>query len=501
MEVKTGTDRQTRKFKETAYYKSEQSDYFLLPFRFHRITDGREILVNEIGDFLVVPEGTASRIIKREVDPEHPEDKSLYEDLISNFFISSTAIPHLIEVISTRYRTKKSFLDFFTSLHIFVISLRCEHTCHYCQVSRVTSDKNKYDMSLLHIDAGIEMMMRSPNPNVTMEFQGGEALLAFENIVYAVERTKVEAQRYQKHVTYVICTNLAPLTNEILQYCKDNNILVSTSLDGPAFIHDKNRHKPTASSYQLAVEGIHRCREVLGEDYISALTTTTKLSLDYPVEIVDEYIRLGFRNIFLRPISPYGFATRSEKKNKYETGKFLEFYKTALSRVIEHNLNGYFIREDYAAIILKKILTPFPVGYVDLQSPAGLISNVIVFNYDGAIYASDESRMLAEMKDFTFRLGTLGETSYNEVFYGEKAQTISDVMTNESLPGCSECAFQSYCGADPVFNHSTQGDMYGYRPTNSFCERNMDIIQHIITLMEDNKQIEKIFRSWITGKS
>ncbi|WPQ63293.1 His-Xaa-Ser system radical SAM maturase HxsB [Chitinophaga sancti] len=494
MDVKVGVDRKTRKFKEREYYRGEDVKYHLLPFRFHRVPDGREIIVNEIGDFLVVPKGTIERIVTRTITPE----EELYEDLVASFFISPEPIPSLLEVISTRYSTKKSFLDAFTSLHIFVISLRCEHTCHYCQVSRVTSDRNKYDMSRFHIDAGIEMMMRSPNPNVTMEFQGGEALLAFENIIYAVEKTKEAALVHNKNVSYVICTNLAPLTDEMLNYCSENSILISTSLDGPAFIHDKNRHKPNASSYELAVNGINRCREMLGYGNVSALTTTTKLSLEHPVEIVDEYVRLGFRNIFLRPISPYGFAVKSEKKNKYETGRFLEYYKTALQRIIDHNLNGYFIREDYTSIILRKLLTPFPVGYVDLQSPSGMINNVIVFNYDGAIYATDEARMLAEMKDYTFRLGTLGETSYNEVFYGEKVQAISEVMTNESLPGCSECVFQTYCGADPVFNHATQGDMVGFRPTNSFCQRNMEIIQHIIMLMEDDKRIEKIFKSWIT---
>ena len=33
------------------------------------------------------------------------------------------------------------------------------------------------------------------------------------------------------------------------------------------------------------------------------------------------------------------------------------------------------------------MLTPFNVGFVDLQSPAGLINGVIVYNYDGTVYA------------------------------------------------------------------------------------------------------------------
>jgi len=207
----------------------------------------------------------------------------------------------------------------------------------------------------------------------------------------------------------------------------------------------------------------------------------------------------GFSSIFLRPISPYGFALKNEKKNRYETEKFLDFYKTGLQYILQLNDQGTFIIEEYASIILRKLLTPFSVGYVDLQSPAGAINSVIVYNYDGYVYASDEARMLAENNDFTFRLGHVASDSYQELFYGEKAKKIAEVWANESLPGCSECGFQSICGADPVHNHATQGDPVGYRPTNSFCKRNMEIIRFLIELL-NNKSLnaEKIFRSWLT---
>jgi len=379
-----------RKFQNIDVYDNQENDnYFLLPFRFHRLNEEKEIIVNEVGDFLVLPLGTVSKIINKELNKNL--DFELFGDLISNLFISETKIPQLIDVYATRYRTKKSFLDDFTTLHIFVVSLRCNHTCHYCQVSRVTQDADKFDMTKSHIDKGIDIMLKSPSPHVTMEFQGGEALLAFENIKYAVEKTKKLALECNKTVTYVICTNLSLITEEHLLYCKENEILISSSLDGPDFIHNMNRKKPGADSYELTIKGLELTRKILGRDRVSTLMTTTNLSLDHPVEIVEEYYKQGFRNIFLRPISPYGFALKNDKKNKYETEKFLNFYKIALDKIIEYNLKGEFFSEDYATIILSKILTPFPVGYVDLNSPTGSITNVIVFNYEGSVYASDES--------------------------------------------------------------------------------------------------------------
>lgn len=486
--------KKTRKFVDYETFNlNDTINYQLMPFKFHRLSNGKELIVNEVGDYLVVEDGTVNKIVKRKINKV--DDLELYADLVSNFFISEEKISPLIDVLATRYRTKKHFLNYFTGLHIFVVSLRCEHTCQYCQVSRVTQDKDKFDMSYEYLDKGIDIMFKSPNPHLTMEFQGGEALLAFDKIQYAVLKAKKIAEEKERELTIVICTNLAIVNDEILMFCKEHNILISTSLDGPKFIHDKNRHKPHASSYDLTIQGINKAREILGEDQVSALMTTTTLSLDYPKEIVDEYINMGFEGIFLRNISPYGFALRS-KTSKYDTEKFLEFYKIALDHILEYNFQGKNFREDLASIFLTKILTPFNVGYVDLQSPAGLITGVIVFNYDGDVFATDESRMLAEQKDYTFKLGTLND-SYEDIFFGEKVEEITEVWANEVLTGCSECALQSYCGADPVHNHATQGNMYGYRPTSDFCKKNMAIITYLIELMESNQEVKKIFESWI----
>ncbi|MDM1530893.1 His-Xaa-Ser system radical SAM maturase HxsB [Myroides odoratimimus] len=480
-----------RKFKGIDIYDNNHNkSYYLLPFKFHRDSYGDEVLVNEVGDYLICENGTVEKIIKRDIKV----GSKLYIDLLSNYFISEELIPPYIDIYATRYRTKKLFLNYFTGLHIFVVSLRCEHTCKYCQVSRVTQNKDAFDISFETLDKGIDLMFRSPNPHLTMEFQGGEALLAFDKIKYGVLKALKLSELVNKKITFVICTNLAIIDDEILEFCKEYNILISTSLDGPKVVHDTNRHKPHASSYDLTIKGIKKSREILGHDNVSALMTTTNHSLKFPIEIIDEYITQGFKGIFLRNISPYGFALKS-KISQYETESFLDFYKIGLKYIIDYNLKGNFFVEDLAKIFLTKMLTPFGVGYVDLQSPAGLVTGVIVYNYNGEIYATDESRMLAEQKDFTFRLGDVNN-SYEEIFFGDKVQKITEVWANESLTGCSECAFQQYCGADPVHNHATQGDMYGYRPDSDFCKKNMSIIEHLFELMKDDK-VKRIFESWV----
>jgi uncharacterized protein len=216
-----------------------------------------------------------------------------------------------------------------------------------------------------------------------------------------------------------------------------------------------------------------------------------------PREIVDEYRRLEFDAIFLRSISPFGFATRGRPDRRYDMEAFVTFYREALAHVIELNRSGYAFVEVFAQILLRKILTPFPTGYVDLQSPAGAGISVVAYNYDGDVYASDEARMLAEMGDTSFKLGNVRQDDYQAIFGGPAIRALTNASCVETLPGCSECAFAPYCGSDPVWNWATQADPIGHRPTSVFCAKNMEIIRHLLTLWRDGDPfVQELFVRW-----
>jgi His-Xaa-Ser system radical SAM maturase HxsB len=485
-----------RQFFSPEAYGPKVSDYQLLPFRFTRL-NGREILVNECGEFLFAPRGTVQNLVGRKLDTT----SDLYASLRSRQFITDGNSSAHLDLLATKYRTKHEFLLGSTKLHIFVVTLKCDHSCLYCQVSRQTAEHDEYDMSYQTAEKSVDLMMGGPSEEITLELQGGESLLAFEKVKFIVGLAKEKAANVGKKLQIVITTNLANVTDEILNFLKKESILVSTSLDGPEFIHNANRPRPGNNSHEITLQNIDRCRVVLGQDRVSALMTTTRLSLQHPIEIIDEYVRLGFHSVFLRPISPYGFAIRTAKKIGYETDAFLEFYKKGLAHILELNRNGYFISEVYTKILLTKILTPHGTGYVDLQSPAGAGFNVLIYNYDGDVYVSDESRMLAEMGDTTFRIGNVHQHSRRELFTGEPFVSLMDAYCNQSLPGCSDCAFQSYCGSDPIFNYATQGDPIGHRATSAFCKRNMGVIKHIFGLLaEGDPTTLRILWGWLTNR-
>jgi uncharacterized protein len=338
--------------------------------------------------------------------------------------------------------------------------------------------KSEFDMTEQTARRALELAFRSPSPQLKIEFQGGEPLLNFPLVRWITAEANRMNKEHGKDLAFVIATNLALLDEEILGFCAEEQIHISTSLDGPQDLHNGNRRRPGRDSWQQAVAGIRRVQQRLGEDRVSALMTTTEASLGRAAEIIDTYAGLGLRGVFLRPVSPYGFALRGRGGANYDVGRWLEFYAAD------------------ASIIAKKMLTNADPGYVDLTSPAGIGIGALVYNYDGDIYASDEGRMLAEMGDRTFRLGNVHDSSYADIM-------LSDALLNPliesitlSAPMCATCAFEPYCGADPVFRHATMGDFTGHKALSAFCRRNMGVFTLLLRKIRDDPYFRELLWRW-----
>ena len=335
--------------------------------------------------------------------------------------------------------------------------------------------KAEFDMSQETARASLELAFRSPSPHLKIEFQGGEPLLNFELLRWIVAEAKSMNERHGKHLAFVIATNLALLDDAVLEFCEQEGVDISTSLDGPEDLHNANRRRPGQDSWQKAVDGIRAVQARLGPDRVSALMTTTEASLGRVRDIVDTYVGLGLNAVFLRPISPYGFALRSKGGAGYGVRSWLDFYNEGLDYIIDLNRRGIPMLEVYTAIIAKKIWTNTDPGYVDLTSPAGIGIGALVYNYDGDIYASDEGRMLAEMNDHTFKLGNVHADRYADILLSDKLIAPLQESFALSAPKCTTCAFEPYCGADPVFHHATMGDVVGHKAFSEFCERNTGV--------------------------
>ncbi|WP_404294096.1 His-Xaa-Ser system radical SAM maturase HxsB (plasmid) [Microvirga sp. RSM25] len=470
-------------------------NYGHLPFRFIRLDTGQVLVTSEAGDFHVLDPSSFARFARR----EPLVDENTLRSLEAKHLLYKASPETAVRLLATKLRTRKSFLRGGPSLHIFVVTLGCDHGCHYCQVSRRLHTSGRYDMSLETATAAVDRLFDSPSQHLTVEFQGGEPLLAFPVIRHIVELIQARNIQERRRIVFSITSTLHHLTDEVLEFMRIHDFQVSTSLDGPADLHNANRPLPSGDAHALTVQGLQRARQALGDESISALTTLTRRSLERPREIVDEYVRLGFRSIFLRPLSPFGFAKKSERRLGYAVEDYLRFYRTALSHILEINRNGYLIEEAYAKILLSSIMTPFPTTYVDLRSPVGSGFGTLVYNYDGGVYASDEGRMLKEVGNDTLRLGSVTD-SYQMLMRSPAMELLAASGLAETLPGCSDCAFVPYCGPDPAGSLSRHGDPVGHRAESEHCQRHMGLFGILFNhLAEGDPGKLGIFEDWVHG--
>jgi uncharacterized protein len=474
--------------------------YHFLPFRFQR-QDQDYLLVNDVGEYHSVGKETFNHFITHELDCKSGD----FLDMKAKHMLWTSHLPQTIDLLATQYRSRKRFLYDFTSLHMFVVTRRCNQKCKYCHASSVSQNSGKqYDMDRATARRCVDVAFKSPSPGIKIEFQGGEPLLNFEIVQEIVEYAEEINQTAKKGLAFVICTNLLDLDSSKIDFIKSKGLFVSTSLDGHQEIHDSYRITQAGiGSYTTVTKNLTMMIQELGRDKISALMTITPTSLPKLISVVDEYLKQDLGSIFLRPMNPFGIARRDWGYLGYSVPDFLAAYQTALNHIISINLQGIHFPEVYATLLLTRILTPGSTGFVDLQSPAGVGISGVIYDTNGDVFISDEARMLAHTTgDKRLCLGNVYQQSWLELFGGETLREIIAASCIESLPGCAWCVFQPYCGADPVRNYALYGDLVGKRPDNDFCRKHKGLFNLFFEyLMKKDDDVEDVFWSWISSRN
>lgn len=473
----------------------------LLPFDFDKIDFDSVLIINVAGEASILNKLEFEALCNE--DYEWLSKEKLNELIAKNFVTTSENLLLSIELLANKLRSRRDYLSYFTSLHMIVLTLRCNCMCSYCHASSKGGiDDKSYDMDEMTARNTVDMIFKSPSKSIKIEFQGGEPTLNFDILEAIVLYAEEINKKHNKELSFVVCTNLLELSDNQLNFLFEHKVDISTSCDGSKLLHDFCRKSLVSeSSYDTFIKNLNRCKLVYGDDGPAALLTVTKNNLNKLNEVVDHYKELGFNNIFIRALNPYGYAVDNKKELDYSVEEFILAYKKALAYIIDMNLKGEFFVESYATILLQRILTPFATGFVDLQSPTGAGILGSIYYYNGDVYPADEGRMLAATGDRTFYMGNVNKNTYKEIFDGKLIHRIVKNSCVECMPMCEKCAYKSYCGADPIRYYVESGDIVGKRYSSAFCEKNKAIIKELFYYinMQDSR-ILKVFWSWINKK-
>lgn len=460
----------------------------------YRRVAGRWLLTNDVGHHVQLSDKDFLDYLEGRIEDTHPAWGELQQ---KGFLRKWLDFAQLV----SDYRKKNSFLFTGAPLHIMVTTLRCNHKCLYCHSSVVGMDQIDKDMSVATARRAVDLVFQCPNPSVAIEFQGGEPMVNWPVIKFVTRYAKLKNEASGRGLFLALVSNFSLMDEERFQFLVQEGVSMCTSLDGPAEVHDRNRIFAGGNSHAETARWIRRFM-----DYTSptgrrahkpgALMTTTRLSLAHGDAIIDEYLRLGLPGIFIRPLSPIGFARRSWDKIGYTTSEFLAFYRRMLERIIEINRAGTPFHERLARTLLVKILCRVDPVYVDMRSPSGAALGVISYDYDGSIYTGDEARMLAQEGTRTFRVGHVSETSYNEILEHPTVRATAVATLLDNQPVCSQCAYKPYCGQDATYNLQTQSNLWGRMADNGRCELYMGIFDILFEKLQD-PAARQVFMSWL----
>jgi His-Xaa-Ser system radical SAM maturase HxsB len=468
----------------------------LVPFRFRNV--GADILLTSpFGDWVFVAREELADIARGKLDAPLRDKLSK-----RGFLRSGVDVPKLRE----RVARKKRFLSYGPNLHIVVVTLRCNETCVYCHASRADMSATNTDMTPEIAEKTVDFILQSTSPAVTIEFQGGEPLVNFPVVKHLIEYALERNRAYGKQLEFTMVTNLSLMDDDKLAYLLSKKVQICTSVDGPEPLHNKQRILVSGNAHRVAcdwIQKINQAYEKMGLDptlyHVEALLTTTREALRYPKEIVDTYVSLGCRAIFLRPVDPFGFADKTTKKVEYDRAQYHTFYRDAVDHILALNKQGTQVLERYASIFLTKILADEEPNFLDIRNPSGSAIGALAYNYDGRIFTSDEGRMIHEMGDSTFEIGNVRSSRYREVMRHETVRALVLASMRESQPDCATCAYVPYCGVQPEHSYLSQGTLFGRMRESTLCNVHKGIQDYLFEkLREGDPETVAILERWTT---
>lgn len=468
-----------------------------------RVFDGFVYLSNDIGESVwMSPENY------EHLRAGQPLPDALLSELSGKGFLSHGMS---LESYAQHYWERRQPLFGGPVLHGMVLTERCNHGCQYCHSSVVGMNRTDTDMSLKVAERSVDFALSTPSPGLTIEFQGGEPLANWDTLVHTVAYAQLKNRQAKKDLAFSLVTNLSLMTDDKLDFLLANRVQICTSLDGPAELHNKIRilRQTSGNSHAYATTWLRKINDRYAEMGLDpnlyraeALPTITRAALPYSKEIIDTYVDLGCRAIFLRVLDPFGFAAITHQNLGYSMEDFLSFYREALDYILELNRQGVQVMERLAAIMLSKIMAHYEPNYLDLRSPGGAVLGQLAYHPSGDIYSSDEGRMVAAMGDEVFKLGNVHESSYQDLVRSPKSRALILASTNDNLPGCTSCAYKPFCGQQPEYNYATQGSIHGRMLESTWCKKHMGIFDYLVErLYHADDEERSILERWTINRA
>lgn len=334
-------------------------------------------------------------------------------------------------------------------------SQACNLDCSYCY-----AEGGNYGGKLLLMDerevlTRLMQIVQKHDAITLVQFIGGEPLLNLPAIRTVCETVNslVTTGALKKQPRFAVVTNLTVLTEKHLEAFKEFEITVTVSIDGPDYIHDKQRPKKIALTGTHAIILENLARLEIAEIPYAFEATYTRLHLQNNVTFVDllEYFskwkpnRIDITSVSVSEKSELGFCTEDEQR------LVVKYQLEALNYALDRLSKGHVVPYGY----LSEVVGLLKSEGSDHYCPAG-DSNLAIAS-DGEVYGC---HMFTNKKQYR-----VGEFTNSQSFpkardtrssLGRKFEAIPIVVesptvipfpTKSMVPGCNQCWARRWCRA------------------------------------------------------
>ena len=186
----------------------------------------------------------------KDILDERVKDKDTLDLLYENgIYIKDEVIDKkALDALKENLEQKNGLLD----IMYLILTNNCNLACRYCFLDNNPNNEHAIaktmtkDIAFKAIDKFANYLKDNYMNSGTIIFYGGEPFIEKELFFECVRY----ARKYDIKWLYSVITNGTLVDDEIIEFCKEYDINIGLSLDGPQDIHDKNRvyrlnEKPT----------------------------------------------------------------------------------------------------------------------------------------------------------------------------------------------------------------------------------------------------------------
>jgi radical SAM protein with 4Fe4S-binding SPASM domain len=151
------------------------------------------------------------------------------------------------------------------------------------------------------------------------------------------------------------------------------------------------------------------------------------------------------------------------------------------------------LEETYLSLCLKRIFRLGVDGHVDLRNPNPVGIDYLVIHHDGALYPTDEARMLTRsgVVDLTMGHVRSGIDLQRQNLFNANTSNFGD-------PDCDRCTYQPYCGRDFIDDLSRYGRIDLPRHESFFCQKHLHIFDLCMRLIySEEAAVQYSLAKWL----